>query len=160
MPVPVRYRSATSCVWLALQRASGILQERLSMLMETLWLAHSNVAIGQLFIEPSLYKIYVFLLAYFLSWCDFIPHAFNIPHCLPIWYINVYIFLFSSIADEDPCRSGRSKCGEHSSCLVEGDTFKCVCNPGWVARTLMAMCKEVNLEHSASIMLDIAYCLR
>lgn len=35
------------------------------------------------------------------------------------------------LGDEDPCRSGRSKCGEHSSCLVEGDTFRCVCNPGY-----------------------------
>ncbi|KAJ9588281.1 hypothetical protein L9F63_018354, partial [Diploptera punctata] len=33
--------------------------------------------------------------------------------------------------DEDPCRTGRSKCGEHSSCLVEGDSFRCVCNPGY-----------------------------
>ncbi|XP_069687047.1 nidogen [Periplaneta americana] len=35
------------------------------------------------------------------------------------------------LGDEDPCRTGRSKCGEHSSCLVEGDTFRCVCNPGY-----------------------------
>lgn len=32
---------------------------------------------------------------------------------------------------EDPCIQGRSQCGDHSSCFVEGDDFKCVCNPGY-----------------------------
>lgn len=32
---------------------------------------------------------------------------------------------------EDPCIRGRETCGELSSCVVEGDTYKCVCNPGY-----------------------------
>lgn len=32
--------------------------------------------------------------------------------------------------DEDPCKEGRSQCGRHSTCIAEGDTFRCVCNPG------------------------------
>ena len=32
--------------------------------------------------------------------------------------------------DEDPCREGKSQCGRHSTCVAEGDTFRCVCNPG------------------------------
>lgn len=32
--------------------------------------------------------------------------------------------------DEDPCKEGRSHCGRHSTCVTEGDTFRCVCNPG------------------------------
>ncbi|KAL0266614.1 UNVERIFIED_CONTAM: hypothetical protein PYX00_009108 [Menopon gallinae] len=33
--------------------------------------------------------------------------------------------------DEDPCREGKSQCGRYSTCLAEGDTFRCVCNPGY-----------------------------
>lgn len=32
---------------------------------------------------------------------------------------------------EDPCRTGRSQCGQHSSCVVEGLNFKCVCDRGY-----------------------------
>ena len=31
---------------------------------------------------------------------------------------------------DDPCRTGRAQCGEHSSCVVEGLNFKCVCDRG------------------------------
>lgn len=34
------------------------------------------------------------------------------------------------LEEEDPCIEGRSLCGDHSSCIVEGDDYKCVCNPG------------------------------
>lgn len=34
------------------------------------------------------------------------------------------------LEEEDPCIQGRSTCSEHSSCIVDGDDFKCVCNPG------------------------------
>nr|CAD7581448.1 unnamed protein product [Timema californicum] len=30
----------------------------------------------------------------------------------------------------DPCKEGRSKCGEHSFCRVEGNSFSCACNQG------------------------------
>ncbi|XP_051169856.1 nidogen isoform X3 [Leptopilina boulardi] len=35
------------------------------------------------------------------------------------------------LEEEDPCIQGRSTCSEHSSCIVDGDDFKCVCNPGF-----------------------------
>ena len=34
------------------------------------------------------------------------------------------------LEEEDPCIQGRETCGEHSSCVIDGDDFKCVCNPG------------------------------
>lgn len=34
------------------------------------------------------------------------------------------------LEEEDPCIQGRSTCSQHSSCIVDGDDFKCVCNPG------------------------------
>ncbi|XP_065209284.1 nidogen [Planococcus citri] len=33
--------------------------------------------------------------------------------------------------NEDPCIEGRVKCVANSSCVVEGDSFKCVCNSGF-----------------------------
>ncbi|XP_043266975.1 nidogen isoform X2 [Venturia canescens] len=35
------------------------------------------------------------------------------------------------LEEEDPCIQGRATCGVHSSCVVDGDDFKCVCNPGF-----------------------------
>lgn len=37
------------------------------------------------------------------------------------------------LEEEDPCIQGRQTCGIHSSCVVDGDSFKCVCNAGWVS---------------------------
>lgn len=34
------------------------------------------------------------------------------------------------LEEEDPCIQGRQTCGDHSSCVVDGDSFKCVCNTG------------------------------
>lgn len=34
------------------------------------------------------------------------------------------------LEEEDPCIQGKETCSEHSSCIVDGDSFKCVCNPG------------------------------
>lgn len=31
----------------------------------------------------------------------------------------------------DPCIEGKSKCGENSNCVVEGDSFKCICDRGF-----------------------------
>lgn len=33
--------------------------------------------------------------------------------------------------DYDPCEEGRSQCTENSACVVENDSFRCVCNPGY-----------------------------
>ncbi|XP_017878833.1 nidogen-1 isoform X2 [Ceratina calcarata] len=35
------------------------------------------------------------------------------------------------LEQEDPCIQGKETCGDHSSCVVEGDEFKCICNPGY-----------------------------
>lgn len=35
------------------------------------------------------------------------------------------------LEEEDPCVQGRASCGQHSSCVVEGDEFRCICNPGY-----------------------------
>lgn len=32
--------------------------------------------------------------------------------------------------DEDPCKEGKHQCGRYSTCIAEGDTFRCICNPG------------------------------
>lgn len=31
----------------------------------------------------------------------------------------------------DPCIQGSTTCMEHSSCIVDGDDFRCICNPGY-----------------------------
>lgn len=36
------------------------------------------------------------------------------------------------LEEEDPCIQGRATCSEHSSCVVENDDFRCVCNSGFV----------------------------
>ncbi|XP_071454679.1 nidogen-like isoform X2 [Hetaerina americana] len=33
--------------------------------------------------------------------------------------------------DVNPCQDGNAKCGPHSSCIHEGDHFRCICNPGY-----------------------------
>ncbi|NEU35901.1 hypothetical protein GN156_35170, partial [bacterium LRH843] len=33
--------------------------------------------------------------------------------------------------NDDPCLEGQVTCVANSSCLVEGDSFRCVCNPGF-----------------------------
>ncbi|KAJ2949935.1 hypothetical protein O0L34_g11258 [Tuta absoluta] len=35
------------------------------------------------------------------------------------------------LGQEDPCKEGRSTCGPHSSCVVKGDSFSCVCQTGF-----------------------------
>jgi len=41
------------------------------------------------------------------------------------------------LEEEDPCIEGQKICGPHSSCVVEGDSFRCVCNAGWVSLLLI-----------------------
>ncbi|CAH1124061.1 unnamed protein product [Ceutorhynchus assimilis] len=35
------------------------------------------------------------------------------------------------IGDYDPCIEGRQSCGPNSACVVDGNSFQCVCNPGY-----------------------------
>ncbi|XP_031842323.2 nidogen isoform X2 [Nomia melanderi] len=51
------------------------------------------------------------------------------------------------LEEEDPCIQGRETCTDHSSCIVDGDTFKCVCNPGYqylYEEDGSAICVDVN----------------
>ncbi|XP_066603007.1 nidogen isoform X2 [Prorops nasuta] len=51
------------------------------------------------------------------------------------------------LEEEDPCIQGRETCGPHSSCVVDGDEFKCVCNPGYqylYEEDGSAICVDVN----------------
>lgn len=34
------------------------------------------------------------------------------------------------VAGEDPCKENKDKCRPNSSCVVEGDEFKCICDRG------------------------------
>ncbi|XP_018565224.1 nidogen-2 [Anoplophora glabripennis] len=35
------------------------------------------------------------------------------------------------LGDYDPCEEGRSQCTANSACVVENDSFRCVCSPGY-----------------------------
>ncbi|XP_076672085.1 nidogen isoform X2 [Andrena cerasifolii] len=51
------------------------------------------------------------------------------------------------LEEEDPCIQGREACTDHSSCVVDGDSFKCVCNPGYqylYEEDGSAICVDVN----------------
>ncbi|XP_033230470.1 nidogen-like isoform X2 [Belonocnema kinseyi] len=53
------------------------------------------------------------------------------------------------LEEEDPCIQGKSTCGEHSSCVVDGDEFKCVCNPGY---------QYIYKDENTAICVDINEC--
>ncbi|XP_013179565.1 PREDICTED: nidogen-1 [Papilio xuthus] len=36
-----------------------------------------------------------------------------------------------ALGKEDPCIEGKNSCGPHSTCVVQGDTFACVCQSGF-----------------------------
>ncbi|XP_017793749.1 PREDICTED: nidogen-2 [Habropoda laboriosa] len=51
------------------------------------------------------------------------------------------------LEEEDPCIQGRDTCPDHSSCVVDGDSFKCVCDPGFqylYEEDGSKMCVDVN----------------
>ncbi|XP_070160368.1 nidogen isoform X1 [Polyergus mexicanus] len=51
------------------------------------------------------------------------------------------------LEEEDPCIQGRQTCGDHSSCVVDGDNFKCICNAGYqylYEEDGSAICVDVN----------------
>ncbi|CAG2164803.1 unnamed protein product [Oppiella nova] len=35
------------------------------------------------------------------------------------------------LSADDPCRTGNAQCGTHSSCVVDGLSFKCICDRGY-----------------------------
>lgn len=45
--------------------------------------------------------------------------------------INYFGRVKGLFLDFDPCQEGRSQCPENSSCVVENDSFRCTCNPGF-----------------------------
>lgn len=48
--------------------------------------------------------------------------------------------------DIDPCEEGRANCGVNSACVVEGDTYRCICNPGYqpIYRDNQQHCQDLN----------------
>nr|XP_012216142.1 PREDICTED: nidogen-2 isoform X2 [Linepithema humile] len=51
------------------------------------------------------------------------------------------------LEEEDPCIQGRQTCSDHSSCVVDGDSFRCVCNAGYqylYEEDGSAICVDVN----------------
>ncbi|KAK9738878.1 Calcium-binding EGF domain [Popillia japonica] len=48
--------------------------------------------------------------------------------------------------DIDPCEEGRLTCVENSSCVIDGDSFKCVCNPGFyeIESDNQVYCTDIN----------------
>lgn len=53
------------------------------------------------------------------------------------------------LEEEDPCVQGRNTCSEHSSCVVERDDFRCVCNAGY---------QQLYEENGSSSCVDINEC--
>ncbi|CAH1160142.1 unnamed protein product [Phaedon cochleariae] len=54
------------------------------------------------------------------------------------------------IGDFDPCETGRSQCTENSACVVENDSFRCICNPGYQSffDGNQTTCTDVNECHT------------
>ncbi|XP_034945839.1 nidogen isoform X2 [Chelonus insularis] len=53
------------------------------------------------------------------------------------------------LEEEDPCIQGRATCSDHSSCVVDGDDFRCVCNTGY---------QQLYEENGSSSCVDINEC--
>lgn len=55
---------------------------------------------------------------------------------------------FVVISEVDPCDFGKTTCGPHSSCVVENDSFRCVCSPGYQYLYLetneASVCQDIN----------------
>ncbi|XP_064121496.1 nidogen-like isoform X3 [Macrobrachium nipponense] len=52
------------------------------------------------------------------------------------------------LEETDPCVEGRQECGQNSQCVVDGDTFRCVCERGYEevydATLNEAICLDIN----------------
>lgn len=48
--------------------------------------------------------------------------------------------------DFDPCLAGRSQCTEYSSCVVDNESFRCICNPGFQEfyNGTQILCNDIN----------------
>lgn len=59
-------------------------------------------------------------------------------------YITQYYFYF--FTDFDPCEEGRSRCPDNSGCVVDNDSFRCICNPGYQEFTSgdQTVCTDIN----------------
>lgn len=55
----------------------------------------------------------------------------------------------TQMEEEDPCIQGRATCGAYSSCVVDGDEFRCVCNSGY---------QQLYEENGSSSCVDINEC--
>ncbi|KAG5890814.1 hypothetical protein JTB14_008255 [Gonioctena quinquepunctata] len=54
------------------------------------------------------------------------------------------------LGDFDPCEEGRSQCGPNSACIVENDSFRCICNPGYqnLYDGNQTICSDINECHT------------
>lgn len=55
----------------------------------------------------------------------------------------------TALEEQDPCIRGRESCTQHSSCVVDGDDFRCVCNAGY---------QQLYEENGSSSCVDINEC--
>lgn len=48
--------------------------------------------------------------------------------------------------DFDPCEEGKAQCEDNSTCVVEGESFRCVCNPGFqfIHTDQQQTCADIN----------------
>ncbi|XP_011138379.1 nidogen-2 isoform X2 [Harpegnathos saltator] len=70
--------------------------------------------------------------------------SYEAPEGIVRFAVNTKI---TPLEEEDPCIQGQETCGIHSSCVVEGDSFKCVCHTGYQYLYDMdgsAVCVDVN----------------
>lgn len=54
------------------------------------------------------------------------------------------------LGQEDPCLQGKNYCGEHSVCVVQGDSFQCVCKPGFTQIQVDARGGCVDIDECAA----------
>ncbi|XP_032672473.1 nidogen isoform X2 [Odontomachus brunneus] len=54
--------------------------------------------------------------------------SYEAPEGIIRFAVNTKI---TPLEEEDPCVQGQETCGIHSSCVVDGDSFKCVCHTGY-----------------------------
>ncbi|PZC85068.1 hypothetical protein B5X24_HaOG202832 [Helicoverpa armigera] len=83
--------------------------------------------------------------SFFFNTCRFAPPSpeFNTPSTLKISknYLgyetreNIVRYGMSNkifpLGEENPCNKGRDNCGPHSTCVVQGNNFACVCETGF-----------------------------
>lgn len=66
------------------------------------------------------------------------------------------------LPDFNPCDEGRSKCGPNSACVVDGDSYRCECSPGYqyIYRENDRLCVDIDECQSGAHDCDLnAECL-